>query len=120
MTSESDMRAADGFAGDGFAGDGFAGDGFAGDGFAGDGFAGDGCDLAFFGVAAFDADAFSAAGFTAFAADCAAPFFRGFLVVFFLGMWFSQTTGFMRCTRYLLCTSEVMTQGHPDRSQRQG
>ncbi|MCY2984157.1 MAG: hypothetical protein NTY15_11060 [Planctomycetota bacterium] len=78
MTSESDMRAAGAFAAEDFAAEDF--------------------DCAFFGVAAFDADVLLAAGFEASAAGCADAFFTGFFVVFFVGIWFSQTTGFKTYT----------------------
>ena len=84
MTSESDMRAAGAFAAEDFAAEDFAAEDFAADGF----------DFAFFGVEAFDADVLSAAGFEAFAAGCAAAFFTGF----FMGMRFSETTGFKTYT----------------------
>jgi len=45
---------------------------------------------------AFAAEGFAANGFEALAAGCAATFF----VVFFVGMWFSETTGFKTYTFY--------------------
>ncbi len=89
MTSESDMRAAGDFVAEDFATEDF--------------------DCASLGVVAFDADVLSAASFEAFAAGSSAAFFTSFFMVFFVGMWFSQTLGFktyavLRLRTQLVCS----------------